>query len=50
MVHQAPLMVGGGIPADLAQHLKTVLGARLEAAAKPGFSSSRRPNATVGFG
>ena len=30
MVHdQAPLMVGGGMPADLAhQHLKTVLGAR----------------------
>ncbi len=30
MVHnQAPLMVGGGMPADLAhQHLKTVLGTR----------------------
>ena len=30
MVHdQAPLMVGGGVPADLAhQHFKTVLGAR----------------------
>ena len=52
MVHdQAPLMVGGGVPTDLAhQYLKAVFGTRRGGLAKPGFSSSRRPNATVGFG